>query len=59
MREPSFILQILGMILVIWYLGNYAIKEGMANPGNKKLLENMKKQERNNKLNNKKKWKNY
>ena len=55
MREPSFILQILGMILVIWYLGNYAIKEGMANPGNKKLLENMKKQERNNKLNNKKK----
>ena len=29
MREPSFILQILGMILVIWYLGNYAIKEGI------------------------------
>ena len=51
MRDPSFILQILGMILVIWYLGNYAIKLGMANPGNKKLLENMKKQEQNKKLN--------
>ena len=45
MREPSFILQILGMILVIWYLGNYAIKLGMENKGNKKLIENMKKQE--------------
>ena len=49
MREPSFILQILGMILVIWYLGNYAIKLGMANPGNKKLLENMKKLNKKNK----------
>ena len=47
MREPSFILQILGMILVIWYLGNYAIKLGMANSGNKKLLKNIKKQNKN------------
>tara|TARA_R100001244_G_C5080370_1_gene113743 strand:+ start:354 stop:479 length:126 start_codon:yes stop_codon:yes gene_type:complete len=29
MREPSFILQILGMILVIGFLGNYAIKTGI------------------------------
>ena len=29
MREPSFILQILGMILVIGFLGNYAIKIGI------------------------------
>ena len=49
MREPSFILQILGIILVIWILGNYAIKAGIANPGNKKLLENMKKINKNKK----------
>ena len=36
MGEPSFILQILGMILVIWYLGNYAIKEGLKIEKNKK-----------------------
>jgi len=29
MREPSFILQILGIILVIGFLGNYAIKLGI------------------------------
>ena len=29
MREPGFILQILGMILVIGFLGNYAIKTGI------------------------------
>ena len=29
MREPSFILQILGIILIIWLLGNYALKLGI------------------------------
>ena len=42
MREPSFILQILGMILVIWLLGNYAIKEGLKVEQKKKFMKNMK-----------------
>ena len=29
MSEPSFILQILGMILIVGYLGNLAIKLGI------------------------------
>ena len=41
MREPSFILQILGMILVIWLLGNYAIKEGLRIESKKKFMKNM------------------
>ena len=42
MRDPSFILQILGMILVIWLLGNYAIKEGLKVEQKKKFMKNMK-----------------
>ena len=44
MREPSFILQILGMILVIWVLGNYAIKAGLKVEEKKKFMKNMNKQ---------------
>ena len=41
MTEESFILQILGMIIVIWLLGNYAITEGHRIEQNKKFMKNM------------------
>ena len=46
MRDPSFILQILGMILVIWLLGSYAIKEGLKVEARKKLRKNMNKHDK-------------
>ena len=49
MREPSFILQILGIILVIWLLGNYAIKEGLRIEDKKKFIKNMNKHDQNKK----------
>ena len=47
MREPSFILQILGMILVIWLLGNYVMGSiDIPEKQNKKLMDNMNKLEK-------------
>ena len=40
--EGSFILQILGMIIAIWLLGNYAITEGQRREQQKKFMNNMK-----------------
>ena len=41
MTEGSFILQILGMVIVIWLLGNYAITEGHRKEQQKKFYRNM------------------
>ena len=41
MTEGSFILQILGMVIVIWLLGNYAITEGQRTKNHKKFMKNM------------------
>ena len=43
MTEGSFILQILGMIIVIWLLGNYAIAEGQRIKRQKKFNKNFNK----------------
>ena len=43
MTEGSFILQILGMIIVIWILGNYAITEGQRKKRQKKFNKNFNK----------------
>ena len=43
MTEGSFILQILGMIIVIWIIGNYAITEGQRKAQRKKFNKNFNK----------------